>query len=224
MLLSGFALVGTVQDAIGGYHVTAAGRAAEIALLSAGLLTGVVLGLKVAARAGVTMDVAAELPASGARVAVVLVGAALASAFYALGGYATPLALLVAALAGCAGRGTFVLVESLGAGPVAATGVAATVVGAAAGLLRRVGRVPWGKVPPLVVALAGISPLLPGLTAYRGFYQLSVEGLADGLVTVTLALAIGLALASGVTLGQFLTRPQATVLAPADPAPEEDPQ
>jgi uncharacterized membrane protein YjjP (DUF1212 family) len=39
VLLSGFALVGTVQDAIGGYHVTAAGRAAEIALLSAGLLT-----------------------------------------------------------------------------------------------------------------------------------------------------------------------------------------
>ena len=108
VLLSGFALVGTVQDAIGGYHVTAAGRAAEIALLSAGLLTGVVLGLKVAARAGVTMDVAAELPASGARVAVVLGAAALASGFYALGGYATPLALLVAALAGCAGRGTFV--------------------------------------------------------------------------------------------------------------------
>ena len=75
-------------------------------------------------------------------------------------------------------------------------------------------------MPPLVVALAGISPLLPGLTAYRGFYQLSVEG----LVTVTLALAIGLALASGVTLGQFLTRPEAAVLAHADPAPDEDRQ
>ena len=81
-----------------------------------------------------------------------------------------------------------------------------------------VGVLPEGKVPPLVVALAGISPLLPGLTAYRGFYQLSVEGVADGLVTVTLALAIGLALAAGVTLGQFLTRPQATPLAPSDPA------
>jgi len=88
----------------------------------------------------------------------------------------------------------------------------------AVGLLRRKGRVPWGKVPPLVVALAGISPLLPGLTAYRGFYQLSVEGLTDGLVTITLALAIGLALAAGVTLGQFLTRPEATPLSPSDPA------
>ena len=39
-----------------------------------------------------------------------------------------------------------------------------------------------------MVTLAGITPLLPGLTAYRGFYQLAVEGVADGLVTVTLAL------------------------------------
>ena len=70
-----------------------------------------------------------------------------------------------------------------------------------------------------MVALAGISPLMPGLTAYRGFYQLSVEGVADGLVTVTLALAIGLALAAGVTLGRYLTRPQATAISPADPAP-----
>lgn len=213
VLLSGFAVVGTVQDAIGGYHVTAAGRASEIAVVSAGLLTGVVLGLTVAQSAGVTMNVAAELPPSGVRIAVVLVAAALASGFYALGGYATPLSLLVAALTGAAGRGVFVLVSSLGAGPVAATGTAAVLVGAAAGLLRRIGRVPWGTVPPLVVALAGISPLLPGLTAYRGFYQLSVEGLADGLVTISLALAIGGALAAGVTLGQFLTRPTATPLA-----------
>ena len=224
VLLSGFAVVGTAQDAIGGYHVTAAGRAAEISIASAGLLTGTVLGLKVAQHAGVTLDVAAQLPPSGARIAVVLVAAGLASAFYALGGYATPLALLVAALAGAAGRGTFVLLTALGLGPVAATGGAAVVVGAASGLLRRIGRVPWGKVPPLVVALAGISPLLPGLTAYRGFYQLSVEGVADGLVTVTLALAIGLALAAGVTLGQFLTRPNATPLAPADPAPRDERQ
>ena len=100
---------GTVQDAIGGYNVTAAGRAAEIGVLSAGLLTGVVLGLKVAQRAGVTLDVAAELPPSGARIAVTIVGAALASGFYALNGYSPLLALLFAALAGAAGRGTYVL-------------------------------------------------------------------------------------------------------------------
>ena len=40
VLLSGFAVVGAGQDAIGGYNVTAAGRAAEIGVQSAGLLTG----------------------------------------------------------------------------------------------------------------------------------------------------------------------------------------
>jgi uncharacterized membrane protein YjjP (DUF1212 family) len=221
VLLSGFAVVGTVQDAIGGYNVTAAGRAAEVGVASAGLLTGVVLGLKVAQRAGVALDVAAELPQDGARIAVTIIGAALASGFYALNGYSPLLALLFAALAGGAGRGTYVLMTMAEAGPVLSSGIAATVVGLAAGLLRRKGRVPWGRVPPLVVALAGISPLLPGLTAYRGFYQLSVEGLTDGLVTITLALAIGLALAAGVTLGQFLTRPQATPLSPSDSAPRD---
>jgi uncharacterized membrane protein YjjB (DUF3815 family) len=79
--------------------------------------------------------------------------------------------------------------------------------------------VPFGSVPPLVIALAGIVPLLPGLTAYRGFYQLAVEGVADGLVTVTLALAIGLALAAGVALGQYLVRPNAIPLSSLPPPP-----
>ena len=83
------------------------------------------------------------------------------------------------------------------------SGRTAVVVGAASGLLRR-----GGGVPPLVVVLAGITPLLPGFSAYRGFYQLAVEGVSDGLVTITLALAIGLALAAGVAFGDFLTRPR----------------
>ena len=164
VLLSGFAVVSTVQDAIGGYAVTAAGRAAEIAVASAGLLSGVVLGLKLAQRAGVQLDVAAELPADGTQITTALLASAAAAAFYAVGGYAAPQALLFA-------------------------------------------------------ALAGIVPLLPGLTAYRGFYQLAVEGVADGLVTVTLALAIGLALAAGVALGQYLVRPNAIPLSSLPPPP-----
>jgi uncharacterized membrane protein YjjB (DUF3815 family) len=98
------------------------------------------------------------------------------------------------------------LTQVLDVGPVAATGVAAVVVGIATGLLRR-----GGGISPLVVTLAGITPLLPGFTAYRGFYQLAVEGLADGLVTVTVALGIGLALAAGVAFGDFVARPRRPV-------------
>ena len=123
-------------------------------------------------------------------------------------------------MAGAAGWATYgALTQLVDLGPVAATGVAAVVVGIASGLLRR-----GGRVAPLVVILAGITPLLPGLTAYRGFYQLAVEGVADGLVTVTLALAIGLALAAGVTFGDFVTRPWARRRAPGNTTNEHQRQ
>ncbi len=206
VLLSGLSLVGTVQDAISGYYVTSAGRAVEIAVLSAGLLTGVVLGLRVGLEFAPPLEVAGELPTGLARLSLSVVAAAAAAAAFGLAGYAPARSLLASAVAGAAGWGVYAaLVQGAGLGPVPATGVAAVVVGAAAGAFRRGG---GGGVSPLVVTLAGITPLLPGFTAYRGFYQLAVEGAADGLVTVTLALAIGLALAAGVALGDFLTRPR----------------
>jgi uncharacterized membrane protein YjjB (DUF3815 family) len=73
-------------------------------------------------------------------------------------------------------------------------------------------------VPRLVITLGAITPLLPGLTAYQGFYQLAVTGVTDGLVTVMLALAIGLALAGGVALGEWVTntlKPPTPVSAPS---------
>jgi len=218
VLLSGMSVVGSVQDAISSYYVTAAGRVVEIALLSAGLLTGVVFGLKIGLAFGLQLEVAGELPTGIGQLGISVVAAAVAAAGFALAGYARPRSLLAAALAGAAGWGTYeVLTQFASLGPVAATGAAAIVVGAASGLLRR-----GGGVPPLVVTLAGITPLLPGFTAYRGFYQLAVEGVADGLVTVTVALGIGLALAAGVAFGDFLTRPHRTPV--ADPAPDAGPQ
>jgi uncharacterized membrane protein YjjP (DUF1212 family) len=204
VLLSGLSVVGTVQDAIASYYVTAAGRATEIGMLSAGLLTGVVLALKIGVAFGVTLQVAEPVPTGVNRFGLSVVAAGVAAAAYALAGYAPLRALPVAGLAGAAGWASFFLAGQVAAfGPVAATGIAAIVVGAAAGALRR-----WGGVQSLVVTLAGITPLLPGFTAYRGFYQLAVQGVADGLVTVTLALGTGLALAAGVALGGFATRPR----------------
>lgn len=221
VLLSGLSLVGTVQDAISGYYVTAAGRVAEIVLLSAGLLTGVVLGLKVGLQVGVSLEVSGDVSVTAGRFGVSLVAGAVAAAAYALAGYSPLRWLIVAGTAGAAGWGTYSLLNQvLDFGPVTATGAAAIVVGVIAGLLRR-----RMNVPSLVVTLAGITPLLPGFTAYRGFYELSVQGLAAGLVTVTLALAIGLALAAGVALGEFIAgprrrRPRSTANPPSDSAPQ----
>jgi uncharacterized membrane protein YjjP (DUF1212 family) len=215
VLLSGLSVVGTVQDAIAGYHVTAAGRATEVALLSAGLLTGVVLALKIGFAFEVTLAVAEPLPADFGRYSLSVLTAGTATAAYALAGY-TPLRVLpMAGLAGAAGWATYGATAQIAAfGPVVATGIAAVVVGAAAGLLRR-----RRGVQPLVVMLAGITPLLPGLVAYRGFYELAVEGVTEGLVTITVALGIGLAIAAGVTLGDFITRPRAA----AEPTEPDEP-
>ncbi|MBW0090555.1 threonine/serine exporter family protein [Pseudonocardia sp. KRD-184] len=220
VLLSGLSVVGTVQDAITGYYVTAAGRAVEIALLSAGLLVGVVLGLRVGLEFAPPLEVAGELPSGAGRFGLSLAAAAAAAASFALAGYAPGRSLLAAAIAGTSGWSTYgLMVQVLGIGPVPATGIAAVVVGLAAGLFRR-----GGGVPPLVITLAGITPLLPGFSAYRGFYQLAVEGVADGLVTITLALGIGLALAAGVAFGDFLTGPRRpSGPAVSDPAPEGSP-
>lgn len=214
VLLSGLSLVGTVQDAVTGYYVTSAGRGVEIALLSAGLLVGVVLGLRIGLEFAPPLEVAGELPTGAARFWLSMLASATAAACYALAGYAPARSLVAAAIAGAAGWGTYGLLSQVTEiGPVPATGAAAVVVGMAAGLFRR-----GGGVPPLVITLAGITPLLPGFSVYRGFYQFAVEGVADGLVTISLALAIGLALAAGVAFGDYLTQPRRRI-EPAGPEP-----
>lgn len=50
--------------------------------------------------------------------------------------------------------------------------------------------------------MAGIAPLLPGLTTYRGLLELTVDARVHGLLTLLSAVSIGLALAAGVGAGR----------------------
>jgi uncharacterized membrane protein YjjP (DUF1212 family) len=204
VLLSGLSVVGTVQDAMSGYYVTAAGRSAEIALLSAGLLTGVILGLKLGLAVGLSLNPAEPLSADLAQFGISAFAATTAAGMFALACYSPVRALFTAALVGGVGwvvYGALTLYAHFG--PVVATGAAATLVGVATGLSRR-----GTGVHSHVIILSGIIPLLPGLTAYRGFYQLAAGDVVEGLAIVTLALGIGLALAAGVSLGDFIARPR----------------
>jgi uncharacterized membrane protein YjjP (DUF1212 family) len=208
VLLSGLSVVGAVRDAIDGFFLTAAGRAGEITMFSAGLLGGVVLVLKAALVFGVELSVAGPLPTSNLSLAVRAFAAGLTSGLFALAAYSPVRYLPAAAGTGAVAWLLYTLLQQAGFGPVVATGVAAIGLGTFSGLLHR-----FTGVPRLVITLGAITPLLPGLTAYQGFYQLAVSGVTDGLVTVMLALAIGLALAGGVALGEWLT----TQLRPATP-------
>jgi uncharacterized membrane protein YjjB (DUF3815 family) len=204
VLLSGLSVVGTVQDAISGYPVTAAGRGAEIALLSAGLLTGVILGLRLGLGLGLALNPAEPVAADAAQFGISAFAAATAAGMFALACYAPlhslPAAGLAAGSAGPPRRAHPVRPFRRRRGH------------RCRGHCRR--HRDRGCPSRHRRALARdhpvrIIPLLPGLTAYRGFYQLATQDVVDGLVTITLALAIGLALAAGVALGDFIARPRA---------------
>jgi uncharacterized membrane protein YjjB (DUF3815 family) len=64
--------------------------------------------------------------------------------------------------------------------------------------------------PPLVVSIAGIVPLLPGLALLHGVYAILNDQHAVGFASVLGALAIGTALAAGVTLGEWSSRKMRT--------------
>jgi uncharacterized membrane protein YjjB (DUF3815 family) len=133
----------------------------------------------------------AELPA---RVAF---GAASAAA-YALACYAERSAAVAAAFGGAAGTIAFLLTQGLGLGAVVASFAAAVPIGLVGRLMER-----RGLAPPLVVSIAGIVPLLPGLALLHGIYAILNDQHAVGFASVLGAMAIGSALAAGVTLGEW---------------------
>lgn len=213
VLLSGMTVVGSMQDAITGYNVTAAGRIAELALTSAGLIAGVVLALYSALRIlgpdtiGGGLDAIQDLGGAqfgypGLQVPVQLVAGASTSACFALASYSPPRPLIVAGAAGAIAASVHAVMTLAQVNTILASAVATTVVGFLGGIIAR--RL---RIPALVIAVSGVAPLLPGLATYRGLYQLSVQGDPAGVSTLMLAVATGLALGAGVVLGEYLTHP-----------------
>ncbi|WP_246195856.1 threonine/serine ThrE exporter family protein [Halopolyspora algeriensis] len=218
VLLSGMTVVGSMQDAITGYNVTAAGRIAEIALTSAGLIAGVVLALYSTTQilgadsigGGIAVEDigSAEVGYSVLYIPVQAIAGASAAACFALAGYSQPRPLIVAGAGGAMTASVYAVATSLaGLNTILASAMATTVVGFLGGIIAR--RL---RIPALVVAVSGVAPLLPGLATYRGLYQLSVQGDPGGLSTLMLAAATGLALGAGVVLGEYLTQPVRTRL------------
>lgn len=207
VLLSGLSTVSAVQDAITGYNVTAAGRTMETALMSAGLIAGVVLALKIALLLGLPRTPLPEVVSSSPQqLPLIVIGSIGASACFALASYSTLRGMVVAGAAGSIGGAVYGALTLTDFDAVSSSAIAATLVGFCGGVLAR--RL---KVTPLVVAVSGITPLLPGLSTYRGLYQLGVQPGGE-ISTLMTAVAVGLALAAGVVLGEFLAQPVRTGL------------
>lgn len=202
VLLVGLSVVSTAQDVLDGYYVTAAGRTLEVILLSAGVVAGVLVTLWIGKWVGVPLPISTEVGLSDALV-LSTVAAFACSGANAVVAYTGPRAALVSGAIGALAWFVFRVVNQLGMDLVGATAVAAVVVGAtsqvAAGAL---------KLPSLALATGGIVPLVPGLSVYRGIFEM-VNGSGsdtEGLNSLVTAGAIGLALAAGVSLGSLPIR------------------
>jgi uncharacterized membrane protein YjjP (DUF1212 family) len=202
LLLPGVTLVGAVQDAITGFYVTAAARAFETFLLTAGIVAGIAVGLSIGVRLGlpVRMD---DPPFTGPDTfAGQLLAATVVAASFALANYAPRRTVIVSGVAGAVGWACFVGVDRLALSPAVASAVAAVVVGLTGTVVAR-----RQRTPALIYAVAGIIPLLPGLAIYRSMRRFAEGDSAGGLTLLGQAVAVGLALAAGTFLGEFLARP-----------------
>lgn len=206
VLLSGMSLVGLVQDAITGFPLTSAGRAVEVVLASAGLFVGTAAAINAVAAVGgpnvlaYALDLPGSVPA-GLHLRSLLAAAA-AGVFFALSAYAPLRSLPVAALSGLVAWTGYAALITAGVGEPLAAALAAAVLGFVAILLPA--RL---RVPPLVLVVAGITPLLPGLQLYRGFTQIATSSVGAGAVSTIVALTIALALAAGVSFGEQIGWP-----------------
>jgi uncharacterized membrane protein YjjP (DUF1212 family) len=199
VLLSGLAMVGTIQDAITGFHLTAVSRGVGILLSSIGLLVGVTLAVRTGVLLRVDVAVSPDIPIALPSVPTRVTAGAVAGAAAAVAGYAPLRAAVAAGIAGAAGSVLYLAAQYAHFGSVAASFLAALGIGLAGGIgAHRL------RVPALVIAMAGIFPLVPGLSLYRGFVGLVTGHAADGLSNLVEAGGIGLALGGGVVLGPLL--------------------
>ena len=199
VLLAGLSLVGSVGDVISGAPVTAAGRFFELVMMTAATIAGVALVLHLASRFGAPfVAIGADAPPALAELPARVAFGAASAAAYALACYAERSAAVAAAFGGAAGTIAFLLTQGLGLGAVVASFAAAVPIGLVGRLMER-----RGLAPPLVVSIAGIVPLLPGLALLHGIYAILNDQHAVGFASVLGAMAIGSALAAGVTLGEW---------------------
>ncbi|MFJ9585888.1 threonine/serine exporter family protein [Streptomyces acidicola] len=201
-LLPGRALVAGVQDGLTGFYITASARLLEVMYLYVGIVVGVLLVLYFGVQLG------AELSPDGAPSGtdgrpVWQTGAAmlLALTFAILLQQERSTVLLVTLNGGVAWVVYGAMHYVGGISPVASTAVAAGLVGLFGQLLSR-----YRFASALPYTTAAIGPLLPGSATYFGLLAFAQNDVDRGLVGLTKAAALAMAIAIGVNLGSEISR------------------
>lgn len=203
VLVAGLSLVQSLQDGIMGASVTGSARFFETMLLTAGIVAGVALGIQISDIVNMSLPpMETQAPANFASTVVKILGAGVISAGFAIAMFAERSAVILSGLSAITGMSFYhLLFVPLGMGDVAAAAFTATIIGLAGGLLAR-----RFLIPPVVVAISGITPMLPGLMLYRSMYALLNDQMLVGFTNLFIALATAGALAAGVVLGEWVAR------------------
>ena len=201
LLLAGVNFMGAIQDALTGFPLTAGARILEAILATAGVIAGVSGGLSLARALGVEFGRLNPGALALSDLPLMALGGGITAAAYAFASYTPYRALLPIGLIAAAAMLIFGLVSERDLGVAWASAAGAVLVGLVSYSVA--GR---ARVPALIVVVSAIVPMLPGLSIYRGL-SLLAEGGAAGLLPMVNAVAIAIALSSGVFLGEYVAQP-----------------
>ncbi|WUD54904.1 threonine/serine exporter family protein [Streptomyces europaeiscabiei] len=200
-LLPGRALVAGAHDGLTGYYITASARLLEVMYLFVGIVVGVLLVLYFGVKLGAELNPDAAL-GSAERPLWQLGASMLLSLTFAVLLQQERSTVLAVTLNGGVAWAVYGAMHDAGRiSPVASTAVAAGVVGLFGQLLSR-----YRFASALPYTTAAIGPLLPGSATYFGLLAFAQNDVDAGLVSLTKAAALAMAIAIGVNLGSELFR------------------
>ncbi|MEU8649243.1 threonine/serine exporter family protein [Streptomyces sp. NPDC048737] len=200
-LLPGRALVAGVQDGLTGFYITAAARLLEVMYFFVGIVVGVLVMLYLGVQLGAHLNPDAYLGITKRPLWQIGASMLLSLTFAVLLQQERSTVLAVTLNGGVAWSVYGAMHYAGDISPVASTAVAAGVVGLFGQLLSR-----YRFASALPYTTAAIGPLLPGSATYFGLLAIAQNEVDAGLVSLTKAAALAMAIAIGVNLGSEISR------------------
>ncbi|SJM71204.1 threonine/serine exporter ThrE family protein [Gulosibacter sp. 10] len=205
LMLAGLSVVGSVQDAIDGFALTATGRILDLTLQTLGVVLGILAGLEVGRAFGFSVGVPADAPSFGP-LPEQLIGAMIVAVAVAVTNGAGARVIIVSGLLSSVSMLGYNAIRLFDLHVAVAAGVAALGASFIGTLIAH-----RFHVPSMAVTTAAILPLVPGMAVFRGLLGLVQFDEGGALLTGAGALAsaavTGIALASGASLGLSLATP-----------------
>ncbi|GGX12141.1 threonine/serine ThrE exporter family protein [Streptomyces lomondensis] len=200
-LLPGRALVAGVQDGLTGFYITASARLLEVLYFFVGIVAGVLMVLYFGVQLGASLNPDAALGVSDDPVLLIGASMLLSLAFAVLLQQERSTVVWVTLNGGVAWIVYGAMHYAGDISPVASTAAAAGLVGLFGQLLSR-----YQFASALPYTTAAIGPLLPGSATYFGLLAIAQNEVDAGLVSLSKAVALAMAIAIGVNLGSEISR------------------